>query len=366
MRIVLTGGATGGHIYPALAIGDAFRKHDPGCEIIYIASGKELEKKIIPDHGYELFEVKTVPLDRRNIIKLAGTVGGTLQGRRQAMKIIKKFRPDIVISTGSYVSVPVVMAGHSCGAAVYLHEQNGYPGVSNKFLSRFAKRVFLGFDTAREYFPNKSKLIYSGNPVREEFSGRDRAIDRESLGIPQDDLVIMVFGGSLGSEMTNTIGEMAARKYADRPGYTVIWGTGSMYYDEIRERLDREGFAPQNVRISDFIRNMPEILSAADISVSRSGALSTAETTMAGRAAIFVPSPNVTADHQYYNAKAVADHGGAFIVRESERTVEEIESILESLDGDREQIRRMEALSRSVAPVDATDIIYNTVLETCR
>ncbi len=366
MRIVLTGGATGGHIYPALAIGDAFRKKDPGCEIIYIASGKQLEKEIIPDHGYELFQVKTVPLDRRNIIKLAGTVQGTMQGRNQAMKIIKKFRPDVIISTGSYVSVPVVLAGHSFGASVYLHEQNGFPGVSNRFLSRFSKRVFLGFDTAREYFPNKSRLVYSGNPVRDEFRGRDRAADREALDIPQDDLVIMVFGGSLGSEMTNTIGEAVARKYAGKPGYTVIWGTGSMYYDEIRERLDSEGFAPSNVRISAFIRNMPEMLSAADISVSRSGALSTAETTMVGRAAIFVPSPNVTADHQYYNAKAVADNGGAFIVRESERTTEEVESILETLDGDREQIRRMETLSRSVAPVDATDIIYNTVLETCR
>lgn len=366
MRIVLTGGATGGHIYPALAIGDAFRKHDPGCDIIYIASGKQMERDIIPDHGYELYEVKTVPLDRRNLVKLAGTVGGTLHGRQQAMKIIKKFRPDVVISTGSYVSVPVVLAGHSYGAAVYLHEQNGFPGVSNKFLSRFAKRVFLGFDAAREYFPDKSRLIYSGNPVRDEFCGRDRAADREVLGIPQDDLVIMVFGGSLGSEMTNTIGEAIARRYAGRPGYTVIWGTGSMYNEEIMERLGREGFAPDNVRISAFIKNMPEMLSAADISVSRSGALSTAETTMVGRAAVFVPSPNVTADHQYYNAKAVADHGGAFIVRESERTVEEVESIIESLDSDREQIRQMEALSRSVAPVSATEIIYNTVLETCR
>lgn len=366
MRIVLTGGATGGHIYPALAIGDAFRKHDPGCDIIYIASGKQMERDIIPDHGYELYEVKTVPLDRRNLVKLAGTVGGTLHGRQQAMKIIKKFRPDVVISTGSYVSVPVVLAGHSYGAAVYLHEQNGFPGVSNKFLSRFAKRVFLGFDAAREYFPDKSRLIYSGNPVRDEFCGRDRAADREVLGIPQGDLVIMVFGGSLGSEMTNTIGEAIARRYAGRPGYTVIWGTGSMYNEEIMERLGREGFAPDNVRISAFIKNMPEMLSAADISVSRSGALSTAETTMVGRAAVFVPSPNVTADHQYYNAKAVADHGGAFIVRESERTVEEVESIIESLDGDREQIRQMEALSRSVAPVSATEIIYNTVLETCR
>lgn len=364
MRIVLTGGATGGHIYPALAIGDALRARDPECEIIYIASGRPLEKSIIPDHGYELYEVETAPLDRRSLSKAALTAAKTLRGRQQARKIMKRFRPDIVVSTGSYVSVPVVLAGKSLGASVYLHEQNGFPGVSNRLMSRFATKVFLGFDTAREYFADKDKVMYSGNPVRSEFSGRSRSEDRRTLGIPEDDFVIMVFGGSLGSETTNTAGEEIARKYAGKEGYTVIWGTGSMYYDEITARLESEGFAPENVRISAFIKNMPEVLSAANISVSRSGALSTAETTMEGRAAIFIPSPNVTADHQYYNAKAVADAGGAFIVRENENTVRDVMRIIGSLDNDREQIVRMEAASRSVAPVQATDIICDTIMET--
>ena len=366
MKIVLTGGATGGHIYPALAIGDAFRRRFPDTEIIYIASGSPMEQSIIPDHGYELYGVSTSPLDRRNIRKAAGTAVKTLKGRRQALRIMKKFRPDIVIGTGSYVSVPVVLAGHSIGAAVYLHEQNGYPGVSNKVLSRYAKKVFLGFEAAREYFPGGDKIIYSGNPVRNEFSQRNRAEDRKTLGIPEDDLVIMVFGGSLGSETTNETGEAIARKYAGRKGYTVLWGTGSMYYDEITSRLEAEGFAPDNVRISAFIRNMPEVLSAADITVSRSGALSTAEITMVGRAAVFIPSPNVTADHQYYNAKAVADKGGAFIVREGGDTAGEVLNIIDSLDRDRDQIRAMEEASLSAAPVRAADIIVDTILETYR
>ncbi|MBQ6389366.1 MAG: undecaprenyldiphospho-muramoylpentapeptide beta-N-acetylglucosaminyltransferase [Mogibacterium sp.] len=366
MRVVLTGGATGGHIYPALAIGDAFRDRQPGCEVIYIASGGSLEKQIIPDKGYELYEVECRPLDRRNIRKIAGTLTGTLKGRHQALRIMKKFRPDVVVSTGSYVSVPVVLAAHSLGAAVYLHEQNGFPGVSNRFLSRFAKKVFLGFDGAREFFDDQSKLVYSGNPVRKDFSGRDRGADRASLGIPEEDLVIMVFGGSLGSVTTNEVGEAVAREYAGRPGYTIIWGTGSMYFDEISAKLREEGFAPENVRISAFIRNMPEMLSAADITVSRSGALSTAETTVEGRAAIFIPSPNVTADHQYYNAKAVADKGGAFIVRESDRTADDVMRIIRELDADRDHIREMEAASRSAAPDNAADIIYNTIMETYR
>lgn len=368
MRIVLTGGATGGHIYPALAIGDTFREKDPGCEIIYIASGKQLEKEIIPDKGYTLYEVESRPLDRRNIRKIVNTLGGTLKGRNQALKIMKEFKPDVVVSTGSYVSVPVVLAGHSLGAAVYLHEQNGFPGVSNRFLSRFAKKVFLGFEGARSVFEKSvkdpDKILYSGNPVRSEFSGRNREADREALGIPADDFVVMVFGGSLGSETTNEVGEAVAREYADKEGYTVIWGTGSMYYDEITSRFEKEGFAPKNVRIMPFIKNIPEMLSAANLSVSRSGALSTAETTMEGRAAIFIPSPNVTADHQYYNAKAVADNGGAYIVRETEYTTRDVMRIIRELDGDREQLRQMEIASREVAPVDATEIIYNTIMQT--
>ena len=366
MRIVLTGGVTGGHIYPALAIGDKFRAEDPSADIIYIASGEPLEKDIIPAHDYTLYEVDSCWLDRRDPVKLARTLRRTLRGRREAYRIMKRFRPDAVISTGSYVSVPIVLAARGMRIPVFLHEQNGFPGVSNRLASRTAEKVFLGFASAKEYFSDKADLVVSGNPVRQDFAGRDRSEDRKALGIPEDDLVIMVFGGSLGSETTNLIGEAAAREYAGKKGYTVIWGTGKEYYDEIKERLSKEGFAPENVRISPFITDMPAILSAADICVSRSGALSTAETTMAGRAAIFIPSPNVTADHQYYNAKAVADVGGAVIVRDNEETAEKVMAEIKRLDGDREAIRSMEKASSSVAPVDAADIIYSNIMESLK
>ena len=367
MKIVLTGGVTGGHIYPALAIADRFRDEDPSAEFIYIGSGEPLERDIIPSHGYDLVTVDSEWLDRSNPMRALKTALRTLRGRSQAIKIMKGFKPDVVISTGSYVSVPVVLAAAHLGLPLYLHEQNGFPGVSNRLGARNAKTVFLGFGSAREHFSDAENIVYSGNPVRSEFMGRDRVADRKALGIPEDDLVIMVFGGSLGSETTNRVGEMIARKYAGKDGYTVIWGTGKEYYEEVSERLNKEGFAPGNVRISAFIKNMPEVLSASDICISRSGALSTAETTMAGRAAIFIPSPNVTADHQYYNAKAVADVGGAVIVREDDDagvTAFRVLGIVEELDKDRDEIRRMEEASLSVAPVDAADIIYDEIMRT--
>lgn len=365
MRIVLTGGVTGGHIYPAIAIGDRFREADPSCEIIYIASGEPLEKSITEKAGYELHEVESSPFYRNNPLLMIKTLFRTLKGRSQALRIMKDFKPDIVISTGSFVSVPVVMAGASLGARVFLHEQNGFPGVSNKFLSRYAEKVFLGFESAGQYFKDENKVIYSGNPVRKEFSGRDKSEDRTALGLPEDDFVVLVFGGSLGSATTNSIGEALARKFADKDGFTLIWGTGNDYYEEIKNRLEEEAFSPRNVRILPYISDMPEMLSASDLSISRSGALSVAETTMAGRAAIFIPSPNVTEDHQYYNAKAVADVGGAYIVREEngvEGCVQAVEEIVEKLDGDRELLKKMQKASAASAPVNATDIIYENIV----
>lgn len=361
MRIVLTGGCTGGHIYPALAIGDKFREEDPDCEIIYIACGEPLEREIIPAHGYRLYEVEATGLDRSDPVKFYNTVKRTMKGRDESLRILREFRPDAVISTGSFVSVPVVLAAKKLKVPVYIHEQNGYPGVSNKLAARFARNVFLGFESARRHFGSKNNIVYSGNPVRAEFCGRDRDADRDALGIFQNDLVIMVFGGSLGSATTNAIGEAVARKYADKEGYTVIWGTGNEYYDEISERLEEEGFAPDNVRISAYISDMPQTISASDIVISRSGALSTAETTMVGRAAIFIPSPNVTADHQYYNAKAVEDAGGALIIREGVDTADKVLDALADLDNNRDRIKAMAEASRSIAPVHATDIIYRTV-----
>ena len=366
MKIVLTGGCTGGHIYPALAIGDKFRAEDPSCEVIYIAKGEDLERQIIPAHGYELYEVDSTWFERGDPIRLMTTARRTLKGTRDAVKIMKRFRPDAVISTGSFVSVPVVLAAQRLRIPVYIHEQNGFPGVSNRLAATKARKVFLGFESAREHFKRQDNIVYSGNPVRSDFAGRDKAEDRKALGIPEDDLVIMVFGGSLGSETTNRIGEAIAREYAGKAGHTVIWGTGREYYEDIKSRLDAEGFAPSNVRISAYISDMPAQLSACDLIISRSGALSTAETTMAGRAAIFIPSPNVTADHQYYNAKAVADAGGAFIVREDDGVSERVLTIVRELDMDRDEIKKMSEFSSAVAPTEATDIIYRTVMETYR
>lgn len=364
MKIVLTGGCTGGHIYPALAIGDKFKEKQEDVEILYVAHPYGLETSIVPKAGYELKLVTAEWFDRSNPVRLAKTLLNTAKGRREAYKVMKEFKPDVVVSTGSFVSVPVVLAGKKYGASIYIQEQNAFPGLSNKLLSKYARNIFLGFEAGREQFKEKEKLIYSGNPVRAEFYNRDKAADRAALGIPEDDIVIMAFGGSLGSTTINAIGKEIIRKYGGKKGVSFIFGMGKGYYDSTYAELKEEGLADfDNVSMSAYIDGMPRTISASDIVISRSGALSVAEITMCGRASIFVPSPNVTADHQYFNAKAVADNGGAFIVRESETTTSEVMCKLEELIENPERIEEMGKASFALAPTDATEIIYNKIME---
>ena len=366
MRVILTGGCTGGHIYPALAIGDTFRKADPENEVIFIGHQFGMETSIVPSAGFELKIVTADWLRRDNPIRMIKTLSNTLKGKREALKIMKEFKPDVVVSTGSFVSVPAVLAAHSFGAPIYIQEQNGFPGVSNKSFAKWAKRIFLGFDSARQYFKtDDEKLIYSGNPVRSDFYNRDKESDRKALGISNKDTVITVFGGSLGSETTNEIGEALIKEFGGRDGYVIIFGTGKEYFDEVSKKLaDNKSDHFDNIKLMPYIKDMPSVMSASDLVVSRSGALSVAETTMAGKAAIFVPSPNVTADHQYYNAKAVSDIGGAIIVRESEHTADEVLEAVKRIAKDKETLAKMGEASAKIAPTESTEIIYRTIMET--
>ena len=365
MKVILTGGCTGGHIYPALAIGDKFKEMDPNSEVIYLGHQWGLETTIVPNAGYDLKIIEADWLRRDNIARLVKTLHVTSKGARQAKKIMKEFQPDVVVSTGSFVSVPVVLAAISLKIPFYMHEQNGFPGVSNRSFANKARRVFLGFESARQYFKEDATVVYSGNPVRKDFMGRDKSADRKAQNISDTDLVITVFGGSLGSETTNDIGIELIKEYGGKEGYTILFGTGREYYDEVTTKLADEGLDKfDNVRVNPYISNMPEVMSASDLLVSRSGALSVAEVTMAGKAAIFVPSPNVTADHQYYNAKAVSDNGGAIIVRENEETAKTVLDEVIKLDGNRDKIKEMEAASSKLAPTEAANIIYNTIMET--
>lgn len=364
MKCIVTGGGTGGHIYPAIAIADKIKEKDPDAEILYIGNDIGLEKDIVPTAGYRMEMVSAKWLDRRNLLRIFDTGLSTLRGVHQSLKIMKKFKPDVVIGTGGFVCVPVMYAAHKYSARCYLHEQNAYPGVANKTLEKFATKVFLGFPEASQFFHQPEKHVNVGNPVRKIFYDVDTAEARRSLGIPEKDFVIFSFGGSQGAEKINDVGFDLMEAINGHDGVTFIFGTGSQYYDEILNRAKAGGLdIQQNIKVRSYINDMEKYLGAADLIISRAGALSVAETTVCGKASILIPSPNVTGNHQYFNAKSVSDKGGAVLIEEKDLTSEYLISQVMKLRNDRELLAKMSKASKECAPLSATDQIYEEILK---
>lgn len=364
MKIIMTGGGTGGHIYPALAIADKFVERDPDTEILYIGSEDRLEKDIVPKHGYQFEHVDSMYLDRDNPLKLARTAFFNVRGERKAKKILKSNKPDLVISTGGYVSIPVVIAAASLSVPVFIHEQNAFPGLANKFLEKYANKIFLGFKYAKPRFKNQGKLVYTGNPVRDAFKNTDKEQARKALGIEEHAFTIFIFGGSLGSEEIDDIGIEVIKKFSSDNNIHIIIGTGKEMYDKVIRRLKSEmSEIGDNVDISAYINYIPNAIAASDVIVCRSGAISVAEITATGRAAIFVPSPNVTDNHQYYNAKAISDKGGAYLIEENDKTIDEVINKLSNLYENPYELSDMGENSRLCGITDATSLIYDSIIE---
>ena len=362
MRVIVTGGGSGGHIYPAIAIADKIKEREPDSEILYVGNDIGLEKDIVPGTGYPLELVCARWLDRKSITKLALTGMATAKGVLQALKIMRRFKPDVVIGTGGFVCVPVVFAGHMYGAKCYLHEQNAYPGVANKVLEKFVDKVFLGFPDAGAYFKDPKKHVLAGNPVRERFYNVDKAEARTRLGIPQSDFVVFSFGGSQGAEKINEVGFDLMETINGHEGMTYVFGTGSQYFEEVLEKArEKEIEIQPNIMVKSYINDIQYYLSAADLIISRAGALSVAESTVCGRALLLIPSPNVTGNHQYYNAKSVADHGGAIILEEKGLTSDKLIEEVMRLKNHPELLAEMGKASKACAPLDACEKIYTEI-----
>lgn len=362
MRVIMTGGGTGGHIYPALAIADKIKEESPLSEILYIGNDIGLESELVPKSGYDFKMVEARWLLSKSPKEFFLTGKAVMKGRRQALEIMKQFKPDVVIGTGGFVCVPVVLAGKKYGARTYIHEQNAFPGKANRMLENYVDKVFLGFEDAGKHFKKPEKHVYSGNPVRKCFFEADKKAAREELGIPQDNFVVFVFGGSQGAESINDAVYPLIEKFTKTENFTMIFGTGGYYYDDICYKLQRDGVEiNDNIIMKDYFTDIEKYMAASDLIVGRSGALSVAETTVCGKAAIFLPSPNVTANHQYFNAKVVADRGGAIIIEEKDLTTEALGDAIFGIMNDRERLRDMSAAARECAPDSATDIIYSAV-----
>ena len=362
MRVIVTGGGTGGHIYPALAIADKLKETDPEAQILYVGCSEGIEKEVVPKSGYDMELVDARWFDRVTPAEIVKTGVSVSKGVVEAMKIIKRFKADVIIGTGGYVCFPVIIAGRLKKCLCYLHEQNAFPGLANRTLERYVENVFLGFPDAGSYFKYPEKHINAGNPVRKNFFKIDKKQARETLGIPQDDFAVFTFGGSLGSEKINEIAVELAKVFNGHGGVRLTMGTGKWYYRKVMDRIAEEGVELcENISVKGYIDNMDLQILACDVVISRAGALSVAETTVCGKAAILIPSPNVTGNHQYYNAKAVADRGGALLIEEKDLRIPEVVEEVLRLRNNPQLCRAMSAASRACAPDKALDIICRKI-----
>ena len=357
MRVILSGGGTGGHIYPAIAIADAIKKRHPDAEILFVGTKRGMEGELVPKRGYPIRFVTVSGFNRRNLLKSFKTLRDLSKGIKEAKTILKEFKPDLVIGTGGYVCGPVLRVAGKKGLPAYIHEQNAFPGMTNKLLEKHVRNIFLSFPEGAKYFKSQDKLTTVGNPIRKEFLDGDKGY-REELGIAKDDFVVLSFGGSRGATRLNEVMTAAAEKLGGEDKFRMIFITGSVHYEKIRKELQDKGILDKGrITLLPYADDIYKYFFASDLVISRSGALTVSEITACGKASILIPSPNVTGNHQFFNAKVVADPGGAVLIEEKDLTEEKLASEILRLKNDRALLEKMGKISKEAARLDAAEKI---------
>lgn len=370
MRVIMTGGGTGGHVNPALAIAETIRKYEPDSEIIFVGTSRGIENKLVPAAGYELHHIDIRGIRRSLSPANIRAFWLAATSPYKAKKLIREFKPDIVIGTGGYVCWPVVKAASMMGVPCVLHESNAIAGVAVKMLQDKVDRIYLNFEATGKTLRCPEKLVRVGNPIKGEFSKVTREEAREKLGIdPKYSKVILSYGGSLGAEKVNEAILKLMKSYSSKHSDVLhIHATGAIEKDIAQTEFKKLGLAKyENLQLVEYIYDMPLKMAAADIIICRAGALTISELASAGKCPIFIPSPNVTENHQYKNAKVLADAGAAFVFEESElrnSTNVLIDAVAGLLTEEGEAERKIMAERIREFAVEGTgDLIYNDIKE---
>ncbi|TCS84413.1 undecaprenyldiphospho-muramoylpentapeptide beta-N-acetylglucosaminyltransferase [Tepidibacillus fermentans] len=336
MKVVLSGGGTGGHIYPALAMAKEIKKQVPNAEFLYIGSKKGLEKGIVEKAGFSFVEIEITGFKRKLSFDNVKTILRFLKGVQTSKKYLREFQPDIVIGTGGYVCGPVLYAASKEKIPTIIHEQNVIPGLTNQFLSRFVDVVAISFEGARPYFSNAKRIELTGNPRATEVVNANPMNGFQALGISPSKRIILFVGGSRGAKAINESFLEVLPSLTQYEDYHFVYVTGEVHYENIQKEIKNRGIdlnQYSNVSIFPFLYNMPEILAATSLIVSRAGASTLAEITALGVPAILIPSPYVTNNHQEKNAKWLEEQGAAKMIREKELNGQLLlETILEMMN----------------------------------
>ena len=359
IRLIVSGGGTGGHIFPALSIANAVKAKCPEAEILFVGAENRMEMQRVPAAGYDIIGLPVSGFDRKNLLKNIAVLWRLMKSRRKARRIIRDFRPHVAVGVGGYASGPTLKEAGTMGIPTLLQEQNSYAGVTNKLLAKQAERICVAYEGMERFFP-KEKIILTGNPVRQNLL--DAKVTREeaakAFGLDPAKRTVLLVGGSLGARTLNEsmLGAWDALKGSD---VQFIWQTGKYYYEDIKARL--KGRELENVHVCDFICSMDAAYAVADLVISRAGAGSISEFCLLGKAVILVPSPNVSEDHQTKNALALVNKEAALYVKDAEAATALIPLALATV-GDEV---RLAALSKNILTLafhNSAEVIADEVI----
>ena len=358
MKFILAAGGTGGHVYPAIAIAQELKKEYPDSDILFLGREDSIEGRIVPAAGFDLANIDVSGFERFYSFKRKIKVGvNLLKSFGECRRIFKDYNPDMVIGAGGYVCGPVLMTAYLKHIPSVVCEQNVIPGFTTKTLSGFSNNVCVSFEESIPLMKKPERCVWTGNPVRDEFATLDKESARKSVGIPMDKKVIFIFGGSLGARKINVASIGLIRRFNNDDNIEIYLITGKDMFDQIKDSIDFN--LGNNVHVLDYCDNMPEMLNASDLVISRSGASTIAEINYVGLPAVYVPFPHAVNDHQTKNAKVCVDNNAALMVTDDNMNEDVLFDIVNKLIFDDEVLASMKKNSLDMGKRDAA-------VEVCR
>ena len=366
IKVLFTGGGTAGHINPALAAAGYLKQRAPDAQILYVGNKGGMEERLVANAGYEIRTVTISGFQRKltpkNLARNAQTVVRMFTASAEAKKILREFAPDVCVGTGGYVSGPVIREAAKLGIPCVIHESNAYPGVTTKMLAKSVRTVMLAVPDARKYFDDSVNCTVTGNPVRGEVLAAEREASRKALGLDERPLILS-FGGSLGASALNRAAAYMLAESGKEKRFQHIHGYGQhdeKFLEELQELGFRQEENPQ-IRLLEYIDNMPQCLSAADLVIGRAGAMTLSEIEAKSKASILIPSPNVAENHQFHNAMALVRRGAAEIIEEKDLSGESLWKKVTKIVSDPQRLRSLGENAGKMEILDANERIYRVI-----
>ena len=355
MNLIITAGGTGGHIYPALSIIDKFKEKEKDLNVLYIGTHNRMEKDIVPALGIKYESLEIYGFSKTEILRDIKNLYLIKKAKDKCIKIMKEFKPDVVIGVGGYVTYPVISAARSLGIKTFIHEQNSVPGKSNIILSKKVDLVGVSFEESRKYFNKAKKVVYTGNPCSDR-ALQTAKVDKTSLGFRKIKKLVTIVAGSLGSSTFNNIMKEFLLN-VEKEEYQVLYITGKSYYEDFVKNIK----FPKNVIVKPYVENLTGVMKDTDLFISRAGAGAITESLALELPTIFVPSPYVANNHQYYNALEIKNKKAALLIEEKDLNANKLKKEINTLFTNKEKYSKLKEHIKKMNTIKSADIIYNEI-----